>query len=78
MKLPVLIGGTREGEIVAKEHKIDGRWWPHFLYLRARITLAEEQKLNIDNVISWRNPDDVYAFDGTNYVFKQRIDYKPR
>jgi hypothetical protein len=79
MKLnPKLIGGSRDGETVDAGHRINGVWWPSVMYFSTKITVEEAKGLTISPTVLWRIPDDVYEFDGTNYIFKERIDYKPK
>jgi len=76
MTLPRTIGGSRANEEIGIEHKVGGRW-PSVIYKPAQITIEESKSLDIDGVTTWRHPDDVYCFDGSNYVFDRRVDYKP-
>jgi hypothetical protein len=73
-QLPKFIGGTHDGDELPKAYKVSGRW-PPIMYKVTRITLAEYHSLKVDENIMRRAPDDVYDFDGTNYVFRERIDY---
>ncbi len=76
-KLPVLIGGSRAGEEITKAHKI-GHNWPLILYKPSRITIEEYRKLSKTDEIMYKPPDDVYEFDGANYIFKKKVSYDPR
>ncbi len=73
-RLPRTVGGSREGEEIAKVYKVGGRW-PPVIYKASRITLAEHRALKVDENIMRRPPDDVYEFNGTDYIFRERVDY---
>lgn len=75
--LPKFICGTHNGEYLTEDHKVGGRW-PSVFYLSTKITIEEERELDIDGVRKWRRPDDAYDFHGANYVFRGRVDYKPK
>lgn len=75
--LPKFIGGTHNGEYLNEEYKVQGRW-PGMFYLPSKITIEEEQALDIDGVVKWKHPEDVYDLLGANYVFRERVDYKPK
>jgi hypothetical protein len=74
--LPKFIGGTHNGEYLTEDYKVGGRW-PGVFYLPTKITVEEDKALSIDDVHKWRAPDDVYDFHGANYVFRERVNYKP-
>ena len=75
--LPKFIGGTHNGKHLPEAYKVAGRW-PGIFYLPTILSIEEEKSLDIDGIQKWRNPDDVYDLLGANYVFRERIDYKPK
>lgn len=72
--LPKFIGGSYNGDTLDKAYKTSGRW-PTVFYRASRITLAEHRALKVNDEIMRRHPDDVYDFDGTNYIFRERVNY---
>lgn len=73
---PKLIGGSRDGEEISEESKVS-KTWPSVIYKTARISTEEAKELNIDDITCWKHPEDVYYFNGTNYIFDRRVNYKP-
>ena len=73
-QLPKTVGGSRAGEEISKAHKV-GHRWPPVIYKPSRITIEEYRNLRITETVHRRHPDDVYDFDGTNYIFRERVDY---
>lgn len=76
MRPVTLRGGTHDGETVTLP------WWQLVLYTPKIITDAERQALQIDGVVAWKIPDEVYVpatrscGDGV-WVLGRTVEYKP-
>lgn len=68
----VLIGGTRDGESVQVYQ------WQPLIYVTKRISFDEAQGLIIDEVKTWKSPEEVYIRnrDG-DFVYDRTVNYKP-
>jgi len=73
MKTVKLIGGSRDGESI--------EIYPRqpLVYLRKRITMAEDAELKISETTSWKPPEEVYTRnDDGEFVYDRTVDYKPK
>lgn len=71
-RLVKLIGGTRDGETV------EVQTWQPLVYMTKRISIADGDALDIDGVMKWKNPEEVYErnADG-DFVYTRTVHYKP-
>ena len=68
-----LVGGPHDGTLYCVEY-----WLPSLFLLRP-ITLAEYERLKIDEFTCWKAPEDLYERVGRTTIFKyvRTIHYNP-
>ena len=67
-----LHGGTNDGERVYSHNFAPVHYAPK------RLSIEEAKALNIDGVISWKCPDEVYVKDDSGeFHYSHTVEYKP-
>lgn len=68
-----LIGGTNDGALVT----VPG--WQKIYCIRKKISWDELQRLRIDDVMSWKEPEEFYERESAKEDFKysKTVNYKP-
>ena len=67
-----LIGGTNDGRSVRVNT------WQPLIYMPRRMSVEENAALMIDDVVSWKPPEEVYERnDLGEFVYTRTVHYKP-
>ena len=74
LKMKILKGGSRDGEIISKDYMVDKRW-PSVIYKTRIMSIADYEKLKISDIFYKRFPDDVYEYVNLEYQFRETINY---
>lgn len=72
MKTIILVGGPND----ARTYHVE--YWQKILHVPSIITSSEQQDLKIDDVQSWKWPQDVYEKINENeFEYRKTIQYNP-